>query len=113
MLATLMGLKTVSCRDVDRMLATGQVTIVDVNAPARWAAAHVPTARNLDPQHFTAADLPADTALPLVFYCSNPLCRKAPTAARRAKALGYTHVRVMSAGIQGWLGERLPVEAAE
>ena len=38
-----------------------------------------------------------------VFYCSNPMCMKAPNAARRAKALGYTNVHVMSAGIRGWL----------
>ena len=33
-------------------------------------------------------------------------------AARRAKAMGYANVRVMSAGIQGWQGAQLPVEAA-
>lgn len=48
-----------------------------------------------------------------MFYCSNFMCRKAPTAARRAKAMGHGNVQVMSAGIQGWLGERLPVEAAD
>jgi len=45
-----------------------------------------------------------------VFYCSNPLCRKAPSAARRAKQMGYTDVKVMSAGISGWLDAKLPTE---
>ena len=48
----------------------------------------------------------------LVFYCSNPMCRKAPLAAKRARDLGYANVRVLSAGIQGWLNASLPVESA-
>jgi rhodanese-related sulfurtransferase len=111
MLATLMGLKSISARDLSDLLPSRRVLIVDVNAPARWAAAHVPGARNLDPVQFNSSDLPAELDRPLVFYCSNFMCRKAPLAARRAKAMGYTDVRVMSAGIQGWLGDGLPVEA--
>lgn len=111
MLATLMGLKSISSRDVSDLLPSRHAVIVDVNAPARWAAAHVPGARNLDPVHFDANDLPVERDRPLVFYCSNFMCRKAPNAARRAKSMGYTDVRVMSAGIQGWVGEGLPVEA--
>jgi len=48
-----------------------------------------------------------------VFYCSGPLCRKAPLAARRAKGFGYTDVRVMSAGISGWMAARLPTESGD
>lgn len=113
MLATLMGLKSISCRDLDDQLPQRQALVFDVNARARWAVAHVPGARNLDAATFSEADLPADRDAPLVFYCSTYLCRKAPTAARRAKAMGYTNVRVMSAGIQGWLGEQRPVETAD
>ena len=72
---------------------------------------HVPGARNLDPHSYASDALPPDVATPLVFYCSNPLCRKAPQAARRAKAMGYTNVRVMSAGIVGWRDAGLPVDA--
>ena len=113
MLAILMGLKSISCREVSSLLTSRQAAVFDVNANARWAAAHVPGARNLDPAQFKVSDLPAEKYMQLVFYCSNFVCRKAPDAARRAKAMGYTNVLVMSAGIQGWLRERLPVEAAE
>lgn len=109
MLAMLMGVKSLSCQQVD---ASQAACIVDVNARGRWAAAHVPGARHLDPQGFTTADLPADKGALLVFYCSNPMCSKAPIAARRAKAMGFTQVRVMAPGIQGWLAAGLPVESA-
>ena len=111
MLAVLMGLKSISCRDLHDLLPEGRVTVFDVNAKARWAVAHVPGARNLDPVDFAGTELPADRDRPLVFYCSNFMCRKAPIAARRAKAMGHADVRVMSAGIQGWVGEKRPVEA--
>lgn len=113
MLAMLMGLKSISCRDVSNLLAQRRAAVFDVNASSRWAVAHVPGARNLDPAHFSESELPADKDTELVFYCSGFLCRKAPNAARRAKAMGYTNVRVMSAGIEGWLGEPLPVESAD
>ncbi len=70
----------------------------------------MPGAANLDPADYTEGDLPTDKNAKLVFYCSNPMCRKAPNAALRAKKMGYTNVQVMSAGIRGWLGAKLPTE---
>lgn len=112
MMAMLMGLKPVSCHDVSKLAPERRAAVFDVNAKSRWQAAHVPGARHLDPARFDESDLPVDKHAQLVFYCSSFMCRKAPLAARRAKAMGYTDVRVMSAGIQGWLKEGLPVEAA-
>ena len=111
MIATLMGLPTISPGELERRL--GSVTVFDVNAPASWHAARVPGARRLDPASFGAADLPQDRDAALVFYCSGPLCRKAPNAAKRARALGWRNVQVLSAGISGWVGASLPTESGE
>jgi len=86
------------------------LTVVDVNSQQSWLKARVPGAINLGVE-FDAAALPPDIDSSLVFYCSNPLCRKAPGAARRAKKLGYTDVRVMSAGITGWTDAQLPIDS--
>lgn len=110
MFALLMGLKTISPDELHQLIQKRQVTPIDVNSPQSWRAAHVPGALNLDPAGFTEGDLPPDKGASLVFYCSNPLCRKAPNAARRAKKMGYSDVRVMSAGISGWLAAKLPTE---
>ena len=110
MFAFLFGLKNVSPAALRQRAA--EVTVIDVNSVQSWNAAHVPGARRLDALSFGAADLPADRAAALVFYCSNPLCRKAPTAARRAKLMGYSDVAVMSAGIKGWLEAGLPTGSA-
>jgi rhodanese-related sulfurtransferase len=111
MFARLMGLKTISPDKLHRLMQEQPVSVVDVNSEQSWSRAHVPGAKHLDPTSYRVDDLPADKSSTLVFYCSNPLCRKAPNAARRAKSMGYTNVHVMSAGINGWLGAQLPTDA--
>ena len=111
MFALLMGLRTISPTELQRRLQAGEARAIDVNSRGSWAQAHVPGAVNLDPVSYDPTSLPADRSALLVFYCSNPLCRKAPNAALRAKKLGYDNVRVMSAGIKGWLSAGLPTES--
>lgn len=110
MMARLMGLKTVSPTEVQQLMERREVVVIDVNAPARWAEAHVPGAVNLDPSGYAGDQLPQDKDTSLVFYCSNSICRKAPSAARRARKMGYSDVKVMSAGISGWLSRNLPTD---
>lgn len=110
MLARLMGLKTISPVELRGLIEKQEVMVIDVNAAPKWQKAHVPGARNLDPEEYNDHDLPADKNTALVFYCSNPMCGKAPNAARRAKKMSYTNVRVMSAGVIGWTAAYLPTE---
>ena len=109
MFAMLMGLKSISPKELHERIQASRVTVVDVNAQPSWLRARVPGAIHLD-VNFEASALPPDLATGLVFYCSNPLCRKAPSAARRAIKLGYGDVKVMSAGITGWSTAGLPIE---
>jgi rhodanese-related sulfurtransferase len=113
MFALLMGLKTISPSGLHEMMQKQPVTVIDVNSRQSWLKAHVPGAVNLDPAAYDDGDLPADKAAPLVFYCSNPLCRKAPNAARRAEKMGYGNVKVMAAGITGWVDTKLPTDSGE
>lgn len=110
MIARLMGLKTVDPATLQRRLAGEEVAVFDVNSLGSWRSAHVPGARHLDPTAFSEGDLGVPRDRPLVFYCSNPLCRKAPLAARRARKLGFGEVAVLSAGISGWLAAGMPTE---
>lgn len=113
MIARIMGLDTISPGELHRLLQEGKAFAFDVNSRQSWEQARVPGAITLDPTSYDAGDLPADKGAHLVFYCSNPWCRKAPNAARRAKALGYVNASVMSAGIKGWLEANLPVETGD
>jgi rhodanese-related sulfurtransferase len=102
------GVRSIAPGELQQRLAEGAVTAIDVNSADSWTEAHVPGALHLDPGRLDPSGLPADKEAPLVFYCSNPWCRKAPTAARTARKLGYRNVRVMRAGIQGWIKAGLP-----
>ncbi len=92
-------------------MASERIAIFDVNSRDSWREARIPGARHLDPETFLESDLPAERDHALVFYCSNPFCRKAPRAARRARTMGYGEVQVLSAGIKGWLAAGLPAES--
>jgi rhodanese-related sulfurtransferase len=113
MFARLMGLATISPDELRQGIEGRQVTVYDANSRHSWLKARVPGAKNIDPNSYTESDLPADKNSALVFYCSNPFCRKAPNAARRAKGMGFDNVRVMSEGINGWLKAKFPTESGE
>jgi len=110
MYALFLGLKSVTPAAL-HAAAAGVVAVFDLNARSRWEQAHVPGARHLGVD-FARTDLPADPSTPLVFYCANWMCRKAPVAARRARQMGFEDVRVMSAGIAGWMAAGHPTQAA-
>ncbi|HEX7645175.1 MAG TPA: rhodanese-like domain-containing protein [Burkholderiaceae bacterium] len=113
MFALLMGVSSVSPAALQELILAQSVTVFDVNSRQSWLQAHVPGAINLDPTAYEASALPSDKESRIVFYCSNPMCRKAPNAARRAKKLGYINAAVMSAGITGWINAKLPTESAQ
>lgn len=110
-LPTVMGLDSVSPEALNQKIKSNSVVVIDVNSRQSWVKNHVPGALNLDPETYTKNDLPSDELTTLVFYCSNSMCRKAPNAARKAKKMGYSNVRVMPAGISGWVSATLPVES--
>jgi len=109
MMAFLMGVESISPAEVNAQ--RGSATVIDVNARERWVAARVPGSVNLDHATFGPGELPPAKDARLIFYCSNPMCRKAPIAARRARRMGYANAVVMSAGIAGWVAAKLPVES--
>jgi rhodanese-related sulfurtransferase len=109
-----MGLRVISPARLHQLLTRREpLTVIDVNPPQSWASRRVPGAVNLDHAAYGAADLPQNRDAMLVFYCSGRLCRKAPSAARRAQDMGYRNVQVMSAGISGWLHAGLPTDGSE
>lgn len=112
MMATLMGLKSVSPKKLYQEIQNDSLHIFDLNSIQSYNQGHVPGAVHLNHETFNGSELPSDKSASLVFYCSNPMCRKAPIAARLAKSKGYVNVRVLSAGISGWMNKNLPIENA-
>jgi rhodanese-related sulfurtransferase len=98
-------LATATVDDVDHLIADGKCQAVDANSPAtRKRLGTVPGAVLLsDYETFQASELPADKTKALVFYCANEQCGASHEAAARALTAGYTNVKVMPAGILGWV----------
>ncbi|MCB1614143.1 MAG: rhodanese-like domain-containing protein [Xanthomonadales bacterium] len=110
MLRSLLGYELLSPAALNTLRTDPGVVILDANARHSWLLARVPGARHLDTLEFGSEQLPADRNTTLVFYCSNFFCSKAPRAARRARAMGFERVHVLTSGISGWIGAGLPVE---
>jgi rhodanese-related sulfurtransferase len=85
--------------------------VIDVREPSELEGnGHVPGAVNIPVK--TLADnpalLPADLDAPIVVYCKSGT--RSTWAWTILSALGYTNVRNMAAGFDGWLAAQLPSE---
>ena len=90
--------------EVKKAIADGKATIIDVNGSASYSKGHVPGAIDFAAvSKDLASKLPSDKSALVIAYCGGPSCNAYTKAANAAKALGYTNVKHMSAGISGWL----------
>ncbi len=98
--------------ELDHLLARAAGTPVDANGPVtRGSKGVIPGAIRLsDYETFSARELPADKTHPLIFYCANEQCGASHAAAEKARKLGHRDVRVLPAGIMGWVAAGKSVE---
>ncbi len=104
----------ISIADLKQAIADKKVTVIDVNGSDSYKAGHIPTAIDYATAEATLAkSLPADKGALVVAYCGSPKCGAYAKAAKKAKELGYTNVKHLSAGIAGWkeAGEKTEVPA--
>ena len=100
----------VSIKEVKVLTESKKAVIIDVNGTESYEKGRVPGALNYEAiKDKLASTLPADKNTLIVAYCGNPKCKAYKEAADAAAKLGYTNVKHMSAGIQGWksAGEKL------
>ncbi|MCX6907778.1 MAG: rhodanese-like domain-containing protein [Verrucomicrobia bacterium] len=81
-----------------------KVTVIDVNGSESWKGGHIPGAIDFQTSKEKLASLlPQDKDALVVAYCGGPTCGAYAAAAKAAKALGYTNVKHLTAGLSGWL----------
>ncbi|MGE5506840.1 MAG: rhodanese-like domain-containing protein [Actinomycetota bacterium] len=78
--------------------------LIDSRPKKRFDEGSIPGAINIPDTSFDKqADLlPADKKTPLVFFCGGLACPLSSSSALKARALGYTDVRVFPAGEPAW-----------
>lgn len=102
----------ISVSDVNKLAEAKSAVIIDANGPGSYKAGHVPTALDYNTiQDNFAASLPSDKKALIVAYCGNPGCGAYLRAAHAAQKLGYTNIKHMSAGIDGWKAAGMKTEA--
>src|SRR5579864_2148579 len=93
----------ISPADVLTAATTKSAVIIDANSPDSYKTGHVPGALSwASIKDNLAASLPADKSTEIIAYCGNPQCPAYAQAAVAAKKLGYTNIKHMVAGIDGW-----------
>ena len=104
----------ISVGDVKAASDAKSAVIIDANSPDSYKAGHVPGAVSWAAiKDNLAASLPADKNTEIIAYCGNPKCVAYAQAAVAAKKLGYTNIKHMPAGIEGWKDAKMPTEAAK
>ena len=104
----------ISLADLKTAIAAGDVSVIDVNGSASYAAGHIPGAIDFAVNKDKLASLlPADKSALVVAYCGSPACGAYKKAANAAVQLGYTNVKHFSGGISGWKSAGEPTEAAK
>ena len=109
----------ISVKELKQAIADKKVIILDVNGSDSFAKGHIPSAID-----FTATKGELDKVLAakgkdtlVVAYCGGPKCSAYQAGASKAKELGFTNIKHLSAGISGWVeaGEKTEKvqEAAE
>ncbi len=82
------------------------VMIVDSRPYARrYDVGHIPMAVSIPHSKFNEMTdlLPADKDMLLIFYCGGVKCPLSHKSAVSAEALGYTNIKVYSAGMPDWI----------
>lgn len=104
----------ISMKDVQAAATTKSAVIIDANSPDSYQAGHVPGALSFAAiRNNLAASLPADKNTLIIAYCGNPHCPAYLMAAKAAQKLGYTNIKHMADGIDGWNEAKLPTEAGK
>jgi rhodanese-related sulfurtransferase len=104
----------ISPKDVLSAAEAKSAVIIDANSPASYKAGHVPGALSWGAvKADLAAKLPADKNTLVIAYCGNPHCPAYLQAAKAAKQMGYTNIKHMAEGIDGWNAAKLPTEAGK
>lgn len=110
--------ETITLAEVEKLVALGpdkgRYTLIDSRPAPKFKEGAIPTAISLPYPAFdkNAALLPADKNSFIIFYCSGVTCNMSPGSRKKAKALGYTNIKVFVEGMPAWLSRNYGVLSA-
>ena len=103
----------ISIKELEKAIKAESVFVIDVNGTESYKKGHIPTAIDFTATDDLAKVLPENKDALIVAYCGGPKCGAHAKATKAAKALGYTNVKHLSAGISGWKAAEKQVEMSK
>lgn len=104
----------ISTAELERLLASTSVVLLDTRPHLEWALGHIPGALNVAPKPgMTMSQYTSDVTeverlvggdktRPLVLYCNGPFCGKSKRVSEELLAAGYSNVRRYQLGAPVW-----------
>lgn len=111
--------KTISTEELKKKLDAGEANfvLVDVLSKEKYAARHVPGAKNIPETPDFAKTLEAVLQVPkdtqIAVYCTSNTCQASVRTADALEKAGYTNVLHYKDGIAGWQEAGLPLESSD
>ena len=100
---------TVNANELNALLATQHIDLIDVRDPAEFETGHVAGARLVPLETFRAdPDKVLSHASTIVFVCAKGV--RSLAAAKLAERFGYEHVYNLDGGTKEWARLGLPLE---
>lgn len=102
----------ISCEELRKVMARGDVVLLDVLPSSYFRHSHLPGALNvpLDEISSHIRQLVPDTNTFIVVYCQNDECQAAQKAIQIMSDLGYQNVRDYRGGKDDWHAHGLRLE---
>ncbi|MEO8654985.1 MAG: rhodanese-like domain-containing protein, partial [Ramlibacter sp.] len=92
-----------------RLINREKAVLVDVSAPAEYAAGHANGARSIPLGSLAGAkELPSNKTLPVVLMCATGT--RSARAARQLRKAGHEKVVSVAGGLKAWRDAGLPVQ---
>ncbi len=108
------GVEKISSTKVEKFISDGEEFIlIDARPYSQYQQNHLPTAVSIPAcgMNKKISLLPEKKEQPLVFYCGGTTCGMSTAAAAIAARAGYTNIRVLLAGVEGWAEKGYPTYA--
>ena len=105
--------------DVEKLVALGpekgNYSLFDSRPAPRFKEGSIPTAVSLPFPEFdkNVSKLPADKSRQIIFFCSGITCNMSPGSQKKAKALGYTNIKVFVEGMPAWMSKNYGLVSAQ
>ena len=105
------GAPSLPAPEAARLLARGEVTVLDVREPEEFRQIRIPGARLLPLRDLAQRAAEIDPGRPVLMVCT--VGERSGAAVRALREAGYANVYNLKGGLMAWLNERLPTEQGE